>query len=96
MEYFYSRNNFLKCSYNMSSDRSIAEVDTFLLKLPGFSLEPFASKYQSFWSSLVTQPVKDLALSWLWLWLQLLLWHGFELWPGNFCMVQVQQKKINK
>ena len=45
------------------------------------------------WSSLVAQLVKDLVLSLLWLWLQ--LWHGFNLWPGNFCMSQVYppQKK---
>ena len=32
-------------------------------------------------SSLVTQWVKDLALSLLWLWL--LLWHVLDPWPGN-------------
>ena len=31
--------------------------------------------------SMVGQPVKDLVL--------LLLWHGFDPWPGNFCMLQV-------
>ena len=34
-------------------------------------------------SSLVVQQVKDLVLSSL-LWLWLLLWHGFDPWPGNF------------
>ena len=33
----------------------------------------------------MSQGVKDLALSLLWLWL--LLWHGFDPWPGNFCML---------
>ena len=23
----------------------------------------------------------------------LLLWHGFDPWPGNFCMLQAWQKK---
>ena len=35
--------------------------------------------------------VKDMALSLLWL--GLLLWIGFDPWPGNFCMPQVQTKK---
>ena len=30
----------------------------------------------------MTQQVKDLVLSFLWLWL--LLWLGFDPWPGNF------------
>ena len=34
--------------------------------------------------SLVAQWVKDLA--WLLLWLRSLLCHGFDPWPGNFCM----------
>ena len=25
-----------------------------------------------------------------------LLWHGFDPWPGNFCMSWVQQKKEKK
>ena len=44
---------------------------------------------------MVSQWVKDLALSLLWLWL--LLWFGFDPWPGNFHMPQMQpKKKINK
>ena len=35
--------------------------------------------------------VKDLMLSPLWLWS--LLWHGFDPWPRNFCMLQCGQKK---
>ena len=38
-------------------------------------------------SSLVAQKVKDLAFSLLSLWLLLL--HGFDPWPGNFCMALV-------
>ena len=34
-------------------------------------------------SSLVAQWVKDPTLSLPWL---CLLWHGFEPWPGTFCM----------
>ena len=41
----------------------------------------------------MAQLVKDPALSWLWLWL--LLWLGFDPWPGNFCMLWVRLK-INK
>ena len=40
------------------------------------------------WSSLVTEPVEDSALSLQWL--GLLLWHGFKPWPGNFCMPRMQ------
>ena len=39
-------------------------------------------------SSLVAQPVKDPVLS--------ALWHGFDPWPRNFCMLQVQEKKKKK
>ena len=45
-------------------------------------------------SSLVAQQVKDLAL--LLLWLGSLLWHKFNHWPQNFCMLRVQQKKKKK
>lgn len=45
----------------------------------------FVSK-RVFWSSLVTQKVKDLVL--------LLLWHGFDPWPGSFHMLQMHQKII--
>ena len=45
--------------------------------------------YESF---LVAQWVKDLALSLLWL--KLLLWLGFDLWPGNFHMLRAHPKKI--
>ena len=38
----------------------------------------------------MAQWVKDLALSLLWLWL--LLWLGFDPWPGNFHMLQVWPK----
>ena len=30
------------------------------------------------------------------LWLRSLLWHGFNLWPKNFCMPRVQPKKKKK
>ena len=42
----------------------------------------------------MAQWVKDPALLMLWLWLQ--QWHGFDPWPGNFRMLQVQPKKQNK
>ena len=38
--------------------------------------------------------VKDLALTLQWLWL--LLWLGFNPWPGSFCILQVQPKKKKK
>ena len=41
--------------------------------------------------SLAAQWVKDLVLSLLWL--KSLLRHGFEPWPGNFCMPQAWPKK---
>ena len=37
-----------------------------------------------FWSSLVAQQVKDLALS--------LIWHGFDPWLGNLRMLQMWPK----
>ena len=37
------------------------------------------------------QWVKDPTLSLLWLWL--LLWHRFDLWPGNFHIPRAQPKK---
>ena len=40
------------------------------------------------WSSLVAQWVKDLAL--------LLLWHGFDPWPRNVCMLWVWPKTTYK
>ena len=39
----------------------------------------------------MVQWVKDLAL--LPLWLRSQLWHGLDLWPGNFHMPQVWQEK---
>ena len=42
----------------------------------------------SSWSSLVAQWVKDLALSLQWF--GLLLWPGFDPWPGKFHMLLVQ------
>ena len=41
-------------------------------------------------SSCVAQHVKDPALSQQWL--ESLLWCGFDPWPGNVCMLQVQTK----
>ena len=43
------------------------------------------------WSSLVAQQIKDLVLSLQWL--RLLLWRGFDPWPGKFHMLQAQPKK---
>ena len=43
-----------------------------------------AEVFQKYGGSLVTQPVKDLALP--------LLWHRFDTWPGNLCLPQVQPK----
>ena len=40
----------------------------------------------------MAQWVKDSVLSLLWL--GLLLWHGFDPWPRNFHVPQVQPKKI--
>ena len=42
----------------------------------------------------MAQWVRDLALSLLWL--GLLLWHGFDPWPGNFHMLCMWQKKKKK
>ena len=42
-------------------------------------------------SSLVAQRVKDPRLSLLWL--RSLQWHGFDPWPGNFCMPWAWPKK---
>ena len=42
-------------------------------------------------SSLVAQGIKDLVLSLRWL--GLLLWHGFDPWPGNICMWWVWPEK---
>ena len=58
----------------------------------------FSSKLQTlrniaYRSSLVVQWVKDLVLPREWL--GLLLWHGFDPRPGNFCMLWVQQKTKN-
>lgn len=36
------------------------------------------------------QRAEDLALSLQWLWL--LLWRGFEPWPGNLCMLPKRKK----
>ena len=38
----------------------------------------------------MVQQVKDLVLSLPWL--RLLLWHGFDPWPGNFHMPGMQPK----
>ena len=42
----------------------------------------------------MAQWLKALALSLLWL--GLLLWHGFDLWPRSFHMLQGQQKNKTK
>ena len=42
-------------------------------------------------SSLVTQWVKDLALSLMWL--GSFLWCGFDPWPGNFCICRHGHKR---
>ena len=42
----------------------------------------------SWWSSLVVQQVKDVALP--------PLWNGFNPWPKNFHMLQVWQKRKKK
>lgn len=42
-------------------------------------------------SSLAALRVKDPVLSRLWLWS--LLWHWFDPWPGNLCVLQVQPPK---
>ena len=41
-------------------------------------------------SFLGAQWIKDLALLVLWLWS--LLWHGFDPWPGNLCMLPGARK----
>lgn len=40
----------------------------------------------------MAQWIKELALSLQWP-EGLLPWHGFSLWPGNFCLPQVQPEK---
>ena len=58
-----------------------------------FPLVHKAHKKIQLWSSLVAQQVKEPALS-----LQQLgslLWHGFDPWPGNFCMLQLQSKNTS-
>ena len=52
------------------------------------NLGPIRSLLQE---SLVLQWVKDLAL--LLQWLDLLLWHRFDPWPGNFYMLWTWLKK---
>ena len=42
----------------------------------------------------MAQQVKDPALSLPWL--RMLLWCGFDSWPGNFCIMQAQTKKKKK
>ena len=65
----------------------------WLLGLPQSMLAQF-QKSVSQWSYCVAQQVKDLALSLQWL--GLLLWHGFDPWPVNFCMLQLWgKKKVN-
>ena len=44
-------------------------------------------KAEVVWRSCVDQQVKDWAFSLQWL--GLLLWHGFDPWPGNLHMLQV-------
>ena len=44
--------------------------------------------------SLISQQVNDPVLSLLWLGSQ--LWHGFDLWPKNFCMPWAQPNKQTK
>ena len=39
----------------------------------------------------MAQQLRDLTVSWQWI--RSLLWHGFHLWPRNFCMPQVWPKK---
>ena len=39
------------------------------------------------------QQVKDLVSL---LWPRLLLWRGFDLWPGNFCMPADVVRKVKK
>ena len=51
---------------------------------------PFPLECQ-FWSSLVVQQVKDLALSLQWL--RSLLWHRLDPWLVNFHVQQVRPKK---
>ena len=55
-----------------------------LIIIPMVTIKKIFLKYTQRQSSLVVQQVKDLALSLRWL--GLLLWHRFNLWPGNFCM----------
>ena len=45
-------------------------------------------------SSHVAQWIKDPALSLQWL--KLLLWHGFDLWPRDFCKLWLPQKERKK
>ena len=45
-------------------------------------------------NSLLEQPVKNLALSLQWP--RLLLWHRFDLWPGNFCVHGQKKSEVTK
>ena len=51
----------------------------------GAQKKNFQELFCIIWSSLVTQWVKELALS--------LLWRGFDPWPRNFPMLWVYPKK---
>ena len=42
----------------------------------------------------MAQRIKDQALSLHWL--ESLLWHGFNPWPKNFCMLWMLEKKKKK
>ena len=64
-------------SQSQTSSSGRAGEDVNFLKPP--------CRLRSSRSSLVTQQAKDLALS--------LLWHGFDPWPGKFCMPWAWSKK---
>ena len=77
-------------------------VNLFLELIKGF-IYFFAFLSDSFFSiklkirhqsSLVAQGIKDSALSLLWL--ALLLWCGFDPWPGNFSMPREWPEKKKK
>lgn len=63
----------------------LSQVQAGMVQLKLLATLNAVSKKQALGSSLMVQRVKDLMLS--------LLWHGFDPYPGNFCMLRMQPKK---
>ena len=69
---------FLLFSSNLYLDALTSRVECVGMK--------YANSKNCSWSSLVVQQVKDLVL--------LLLWCGFDPWPGDMCILREWKKKI--